>query len=56
MHYSELKQARAELTGPGGQFEIIEADVLGQRLRVFKNAPPSIREVWLSTSSPSGPT
>jgi len=49
MHYSELKQARAELTGPGGQFEIIEADVLGQRLRVFKNAPPSIREVWLST-------
>lgn len=49
MHYSELKQARAELTGPGGQFEITEADVLGQRLRVFKNAPPSIREVWLST-------
>lgn len=49
MHYSQLKQARAELTGPGGQFEIVEADVLGQRLRVYKNAPPSIREVWLST-------
>ncbi len=49
MHYAELKQARQELTGPGGPFEIVEADVLGQRLRTFKNAPPSVREVWLST-------
>ena len=49
MHYAELKQARAELTGPGGLFEITEAEVLGNRIRVFKNAPPSIREVWLST-------
>lgn len=50
MHYAELKQARAELTGPGGLFEITEADVLGNRIRVYKNAPPSIREVWLSTT------
>ncbi len=49
MHYAELKQARQELTGPGGPFEIVEADVLGQRLRTFKNAPPSVREIWLST-------
>jgi len=49
MHYAELLKAREELTGPGGAFEIAEADVLGNRLRIFKNAPPSVREVWLST-------
>ncbi len=49
MHYAELKKARAELTGPGGTFEIVETDVLGNRIRTFKNAPPSIREFWLST-------
>ena len=35
MHYAELRQVREELTGPGGQFEITEAEVLGNRLRVF---------------------
>jgi long-chain acyl-CoA synthetase len=50
MHYSELRAAHANLTGPGGDFEIIEADVLGQRLRCYKNAPPSVRDVWLSTT------
>ena len=49
MHYTELLKAREELTGPGGEFEIVEAEVLGNRLRVYKNAPPSVREVWLST-------
>ncbi|HPB21855.1 MAG TPA: class I adenylate-forming enzyme family protein [Novosphingobium sp.] len=51
MHYAELRKAAAELTGPGGQFEIVEADVLGQRLRVYRNAPPSVREFWLSTTA-----
>ena len=51
MHFAELRAVREELTGPGGQFEITEADVLGQRLRVFKNAPPSVREFWLSTAA-----
>ncbi len=50
MHYSELKQARDELTGPGGAFEIVEELVLGNRLRTYKNAPPSVREFWLSTA------
>ena len=49
MHYTELLKAREELTGPGGEFEIVEPEVLGNRLRVYKNAPPSVREVWLST-------
>lgn len=50
MHYAELKKAREELTGPGGPFEIVRADILGQKLLTYKNAPPSIREVWLSTT------
>ena len=49
MHYAELHKAREELTGPGGAFEIVEADVLGQRIRTYKNAMPNIRELWLST-------
>ena len=49
MYYSELRQVRDELTGPGGPFEIVEADILGNRIRTYKNAPPSVREVWLST-------
>ena len=51
MHYAELRRAREELTGPGGQFEIIEAPVLGNTLRVFKHAPPSVREVWLASAA-----
>jgi long-chain acyl-CoA synthetase len=50
MHYAELLKAREELTGPGGDFEIIEAEVLGNRIRTYKNAPHSVREFWLATA------
>ena len=50
MHYKELLQAREELTGPGGAFEIVEADILGHRLRTYRNAPASVRDVWLATA------
>ncbi|MGN6780793.1 MAG: class I adenylate-forming enzyme family protein [Marmoricola sp.] len=33
------------LTGPGGPFELIEADVLGTRLPVFAHAPGALHEV-----------
>ncbi|MFM5948336.1 MAG: AMP-dependent synthetase, partial [Novosphingobium sp.] len=49
MHYAELRQVREELTGPGGQFEIVEEEILGNRIKTFKAAPPSVREFWLST-------
>jgi acyl-CoA synthetase (AMP-forming)/AMP-acid ligase II len=40
---------RAKLTGPGGPFEIVEEDVLGERMRVFKNRPRSLRDLlWAS--------
>jgi long-chain acyl-CoA synthetase len=36
---------RAKLTGPGGPFEIAEEDVLGERMRVFKNRARSLRDL-----------
>jgi long-chain acyl-CoA synthetase len=49
MHYSELKTAWAELTAPGAPFEIVPVEVGGVAIRGYKNAPPSVRELWLST-------
>ncbi|GGE11398.1 fatty acid--CoA ligase [Polymorphobacter glacialis] len=49
MHYAELAKARAELTGPGGAFEIEVAEVMGHHIRTYKNALPSVRELWLMT-------
>ena len=50
MYYEELRAASERLTGPGGDFEIIETEVLGNIVRDFKNRPNSIREIWLSTA------
>jgi long-chain acyl-CoA synthetase len=51
VHYAELKQAREELTGPGGAFEIVRADVLGRQVRTYRNAPGSVRDMWLATAA-----
>ncbi len=51
MHYAELRQVREELTGPGGQFEVVEEEILGNQIKTFKNQPPSVREFWLSTAA-----
>ena len=50
MHYRELKEAWAELTAPGAPFEVVEIPVRGAMIRTFKAAPPSVRELWLSTA------
>ena len=39
-------EAVAAVTGPGGPFELVEAEVGGERLRVFKNTPPSLRALF----------
>ena len=36
------QRIESELTAPGGAFEIVEEDVLGQRLPVFKNRARSL--------------
>lgn len=50
MHYTQLVKAREELTGEGGTFEVIKAEVLGNRINIYKNAPSSVRDVWLATA------
>ena len=42
-----LAQATALLTRPGSPFEMEERDIRGVRTRVWKNAPPTMREVFL---------
>ena len=37
------EEVDAQLLGPGGMFELVEDDVLGERMRVFKNRPDSLR-------------
>jgi long-chain acyl-CoA synthetase len=41
-----LAEAHALLTRPGSPFELDERDIRGVRMRVWKNAPPTMREVF----------
>jgi len=38
-------EVRAQLTGPGGMFEVTTADVLGRPMEVYANRMPSLRSV-----------
>ncbi len=49
MHYKELKSAWAELTAPDAPFEIETIVVRGAPMRVYKNALPSVRALWLAS-------
>jgi steroid-24-oyl-CoA synthetase len=49
--YEELRQAWNDLTGPGGQFEITETEVRGHLLREYKNAPPTLRDLWMISAA-----
>jgi long-chain acyl-CoA synthetase len=51
MHYAELTAARAELTGPGGAFEITDITLRGQQVKAFKAALPDIRALWQATAA-----
>jgi long-chain acyl-CoA synthetase len=42
---SVQEEIRAQLTGPGGPFELTEEEVLGERMTVFKNRQSSVREL-----------
>jgi long-chain acyl-CoA synthetase len=41
-----LAEAHRLLTGPGAPFELAEAEIRGERMRVWKNAPPTLREIF----------
>ncbi len=49
--YDELKQAWSTLTASGAQFEIVETEVRGQKLREYKNAPPNLRALWQGSAA-----
>jgi long-chain acyl-CoA synthetase len=41
-----LLAAKAELTAPGGGFEMRTEEVIGHEMRVLASAPPSMRALW----------
>ena len=41
-----FENAVAVLTGPGAPFEIADAEVLGQRTKIFVNLPPTLRALF----------
>jgi long-chain acyl-CoA synthetase len=43
-----IAEAHARLTAPGERFEIEEKLIRGVKTRVWKNAPPTLRDVFLS--------
>jgi len=51
MHYQELKKAWAELTAPGATFETATIRLRGNPCLTYKNAPPNVRMLWLSTAA-----
>jgi long-chain acyl-CoA synthetase len=44
-----IAAAHAALTAPGTPFEIEEAEIGGRRLRVWKNTPPTLRELFVAS-------
>lgn len=47
--YKELKQVWAELTAEGAPFEVKEVEVRGHNIKTYVQAPPTLREIWLSS-------
>ena len=51
-----VSEAYARLTGPGSPFEIEQREISGVRLRVWKNAPPTLREAFAAGRAFGGKT
>lgn len=47
--YQELKQVWAELTAEGAPFAVTEVEVRGAMIKTYVQAPPTLREIWLSS-------
>src|SRR4051794_719989 len=45
---AKLRESDAALTAPGAPFELIEEEVLGERMPVLRNRPRSLRDVLLA--------
>ncbi len=49
-----IDEVQAQLTGPGGFFEITDEEVLGEKLPVFKNRAHSLRELLQASERHDG--
>ena len=49
-----LAQAHAAMTAPGMPFEVIDGRVEGRAMKVWKNAPPTIRDVFINARAAHG--
>jgi len=47
---ADLQEIESRITGPGGPFELVWEDVLGERLQVVKSRPRSLRELLLRSA------
>lgn len=47
--YKALKETWSKMIGEGSPFEIAETEVRGEMIRAYALAPPSLREIWLSS-------
>lgn len=45
------REAHAQLTAAGQDYELVEAEIHGYPCRVFKNAPPTLRDLFHGTRS-----
>ena len=48
--YQQLNQVVENMTAPGQMFEVKESEVSGRTMKTWAMAPPSLREIWLSTA------
>ncbi len=48
--YKVLEQVWQELIAEGSPFHVTEIQVRGAPMRVYKDAPPSLRELWLASA------
>ena len=50
-----LAQAHAAMTAPGQPFETADAVIRGVPQRIWKNAPPTLRDVFVNARAAHGP-
>ena len=48
--YKALQETWSAMISEGSPFEITEVTVRGEKIKAYALAPPSLREVWLSTT------
>lgn len=48
--YEQYQRVWDALTGPGGEFEVTSIEVRGNPCRIYKTAPSTLRDLWVSSA------